>query len=196
LRTPDPDLHRRRSAEIVAAATRAFLAKGFHATSMQDVAREAGVSMGLLYRYFADKAALIAAAAAVDRAAVISEIEGLAAAARPAKAVRRLALQLIETSREAGYVELIAEVAAEACRNPAVASVLREDGAMVRQALVSALEAQKAAGRIRRNADLEAFAVLFLTSIDAIALHAQLEPSLDVEALLDAFAPAIDTLLA
>lgn len=48
-----------RRAEIVAAARRCFSRDGFHQTSMPDIAREAGVSVGAPYRYFAGKEELI-----------------------------------------------------------------------------------------------------------------------------------------
>jgi AcrR family transcriptional regulator len=44
-----------RVASILAAAARAFAGGGFAATSMEDVAREAGVTKLILYRHFATK---------------------------------------------------------------------------------------------------------------------------------------------
>lgn len=46
---------------LVDAARRSFVDNGLHATSMADIAREAGVSDGLLYRYFESKRALLEA---------------------------------------------------------------------------------------------------------------------------------------
>jgi AcrR family transcriptional regulator len=46
----------RRSRErVLEAALRLFAEKGYEATTMRDVAREAGASLGLAYRYFASK---------------------------------------------------------------------------------------------------------------------------------------------
>jgi AcrR family transcriptional regulator len=59
----------RRSArreQILAAATRAFAGSGFAATSLDEVAAEAGVSRVILYRHFASKADLYRAV--LDRA--------------------------------------------------------------------------------------------------------------------------------
>src|SRR4051794_502051 len=44
-----------RRRDIVAAATRVFAARGYHATRMEDVAVELGISKGLLYASFATK---------------------------------------------------------------------------------------------------------------------------------------------
>jgi AcrR family transcriptional regulator len=48
-----------RRAQIVAAARRCFARDGFHQTSMPDIAREAGVSVGAPYRYFPSKEEII-----------------------------------------------------------------------------------------------------------------------------------------
>ncbi|MFJ8818725.1 TetR/AcrR family transcriptional regulator [Amycolatopsis thermoflava] len=48
-----------RRAEIVAAARRCFSRDGFHQTSMPAIAKEAGVSVGAPYRYFASKEEII-----------------------------------------------------------------------------------------------------------------------------------------
>lgn len=50
-----------RPAEILAAALQLFSEKGFSAARMEDVARRAGVSKGVIYLYFADKTALLKA---------------------------------------------------------------------------------------------------------------------------------------
>ena len=54
-----PRMRRRaRRDQILAAATRAFARSGFAATSLDDVAREAGISRVILYRHFESKADL------------------------------------------------------------------------------------------------------------------------------------------
>lgn len=49
------------SVAILGAAEEAFAESGLHATRMDDIAARAGVSVGTLYNYFADKSALLAA---------------------------------------------------------------------------------------------------------------------------------------
>lgn len=54
---------RQRSNDILEAARRQFEAKGFLNTTLQDVAREAEISVGLIYRYFLSKEDIFAALA-------------------------------------------------------------------------------------------------------------------------------------
>src|SRR6201984_1176274 len=58
---PEPALDRR--AQILDAALVCFALRGFHQTSMHDISAEAGISVGLIYRYFANKEAVISAMA-------------------------------------------------------------------------------------------------------------------------------------
>jgi len=50
---------RRRRAEILHAALRAFRDKGYHATTLEDIADQLGVRKAALYHYFPDKEALL-----------------------------------------------------------------------------------------------------------------------------------------
>ena len=76
---PEPRFHRRkedRPQEITEAALAAFAEKGYAATRVDDVARRAGVSKGLLYLYFKTKEELFKA---VIRSFVVPRIEALTA---------------------------------------------------------------------------------------------------------------------
>src|SRR3954452_4745458 len=52
-----------RPTQILDAAIVCFARRGFHLTSMHDISAEAGISVGLIYRYFQNKEAVIAAMA-------------------------------------------------------------------------------------------------------------------------------------
>src|SRR6201982_3303696 len=52
-----------RRSQILDAALICFAKRGFHQASMHDISAEAGVSVGLIYRYFQNKEAVIAAMA-------------------------------------------------------------------------------------------------------------------------------------
>src|SRR3981081_3974129 len=57
----DPSLDRR--TQILNAALVCFAKRGFHQASMHDISAEAGISVGLIYRYFENKEAVISAMA-------------------------------------------------------------------------------------------------------------------------------------
>ncbi len=69
---------RRRRAEILHAALRAFRAKGYHATTLDDIAAHLGIRNTALYHYFPDKEAILFACHQES----LAEVERILAEAR------------------------------------------------------------------------------------------------------------------
>jgi AcrR family transcriptional regulator len=59
MRTLDPSAHAHVRGHILAAARRLFATRGYHATSMNEVARSAGMAKAALYHYFKGKHAML-----------------------------------------------------------------------------------------------------------------------------------------
>jgi AcrR family transcriptional regulator len=74
--------YRARREEIIAAAGRAFLAKGYRATSFRDIADAVGVDRASLYYYFESKHELFRAATTVAVTRNIAEAEAIARSAQ------------------------------------------------------------------------------------------------------------------
>jgi TetR/AcrR family transcriptional regulator, transcriptional repressor of aconitase len=68
-----------RRTQVLDAARRCFVRDGFHATSMADVCREAGVSAGVAYLYFRGKDDIIAAIAEQNLDGIVQAARRLAA---------------------------------------------------------------------------------------------------------------------
>jgi AcrR family transcriptional regulator len=62
-------------AHILEAAAKTFAAKGFHGTTVKEVAQEAGIATGTIYNYFENKEALLMGIFAQMRAQVMQEAE-------------------------------------------------------------------------------------------------------------------------
>src|ERR1700730_2577542 len=111
----EPALDRR--TQILEAALVCFARKGFHLTSMHDISAEAGISVGLIYRYFQNKEAVISAMA--DRHK--KEIGDLLERARLAPTLLE-SLEILFTAHccEEAQVQsaFIVDLYAEASRNP------------------------------------------------------------------------------
>jgi len=119
-----PSLDRR--AQILEAAVVCFAKHGFHQASMHDISTEAGISVGLIYRYFQNKEAVIAAMA--DRHK--SEISDLLERAGQAPSLLE-ALEILFTAHcceDSPKVlsAFVVDLYAEASRNPAVADLVRD----------------------------------------------------------------------
>ncbi|WP_338563188.1 helix-turn-helix domain-containing protein [Erwinia sp. E_sp_B04_7] len=112
--------HRQRQDEIVAAGRRCFRQSGFHGASMAQLATEARLSVGQIYRYFTSKDAIIEEIVKRIIDARLIHIEETATAINLPKLLAwRYAL---DEDDEA----LMMEVAAEATRNPVVARMMVE----------------------------------------------------------------------
>jgi AcrR family transcriptional regulator len=73
----------KKRARILGAATRAFMARGYRGTSIDEVAREAGVAKGTVYLYYPSKAVLLAHAIALEKKALLGRFEPLLTGAIP-----------------------------------------------------------------------------------------------------------------
>ena len=58
-RVADPKLVAKRLPQIINAAIQQFGKNGFHSTTIQDIAKNAGISIGMIYQYVSDKEELL-----------------------------------------------------------------------------------------------------------------------------------------
>ncbi|MFB7863169.1 MULTISPECIES: TetR/AcrR family transcriptional regulator [unclassified Streptomyces] len=120
-----------RRRQILDGAARCFARNGFHATSMQDVLAEAGLSAGAVYRYFRGKDELIAAIADEAFAGIRSAFEEASRAVPPPTpdvllgAVLRLFLEeRIPGADRTAFGRLILQVWSETLRDERLAATL------------------------------------------------------------------------
>ena len=135
-----------RRSQILDAALVCFAKRGFHQTSMHDISGEAGISVGLIYRYFENKEAVISAMAARHK----EEIQQMLERARQAPTLLE-SLEILFTAHccenEPRLISaFVVDLYAEASRNPHVADLVRDvlETAMggVRDLIARAPEAQ------------------------------------------------------
>jgi AcrR family transcriptional regulator len=88
-RPVDRTLAARRRSDLLAAAAGAFARRGFDRTEVDEIAEEAGVSKGTVYRYFPSKEALFLASVDGGMRALTASVN--AAAARAADPLERMA---------------------------------------------------------------------------------------------------------
>ncbi|MBD2164970.1 TetR/AcrR family transcriptional regulator [Calothrix membranacea FACHB-236] len=85
--------------QILKAAMELFFSKGYHATSIDDVAKTAKISKGLLYHYFKGKEDLIAALVDIRLQDLLFVMEAAAAKPTPAEQIRHIAEGALEDVR-------------------------------------------------------------------------------------------------
>lgn len=116
----DIPLADQRSSEILDSARRAFAEKGFDGASMQDLAREAGMSVGNFYRYFPSKAAIVEALIALDMAEMEQDFAAILSNPDPMQALRATIAQRISGNDCKTDGKIWAEITAAALRKPEI----------------------------------------------------------------------------
>src|SRR5436853_5229663 len=114
-----------RRSQILQAAMLCFAKHGFHQASMHDISAEAGISVGLIYRYFPSKEAVISTMAEQHK----EEIHDVFERARQAPTLLE-SLEILFTAHcceDAPQVvsAFVVDLYAEAARNPQMADLVR-----------------------------------------------------------------------
>jgi AcrR family transcriptional regulator len=179
-----------RRGRILDAAELCFARTGFHRATMQDIATEAGVSLGALYVYFESKEALIAGIAERDRAKFHRELAGLADAPDLVAALGKLGEHY--TIEEPVYKRVLCiEIGAEATRNEAVGDIYRTVDRDVMDAFTQLFERARQEGRIAPVLDSRTLSMVIGVIGDGMFWRRALDPQFDAKTLM----PAIMMLL-
>ena len=180
----DPEARRK---HILEATARCVRRSGFHGASMADIAAEAKLSVGIIYRYFANKEAIIEAIVAADLAdlrAKFAEFAGV-----PDDKVLDTLLDGLEQALEHKYTPdtaaLAIEVLAEAARNPRVAAMVADADAQERElgrGLCRRLCDPLTPGSI--PVDIDARSEILAAMFDGVMMRVISNPGLDRAALV------------
>lgn len=175
-RVSDDHLTARR-AQILEAARVCFLTKGLHSTSMQDLIREAGLSVGAVYRYFKSKNEIINAIAESIAGTIAARIQQIADQDPPVPLPEAMeqVLDLIEGQvGEGGNFPLAVQVWSEASLDPAVGDIVRERYAAMLDAFVTLAEGARARGELPPGADPQAVGSVLFSLVPGYALQRML----------------------
>lgn len=160
-----PEHSRARRQQILDAARTAFLRDGFHATSMQDIQREAGLSAGAIYLYFPSKNEIVTGIAA-DALATISAVFTMPPPDERAPDLDSLVDQFLEAAErlrnDTHIFPLIIQVWAEALRNPPLLAQLTALFGEVKGRLIQMLASSQASGGIDPDVDPETLAMALI----------------------------------
>ena len=148
-----------RRAQILSAARTCFANAGFKATSVDDIAAEAGVSVGLLYRIFGSKTAIVEAIILEQVEAQIAEAFEIISTSPKSGVDRAKVLRSFEGgTADMQKLALIFEIAAEACRNRELREFMQGRRAELYATLIERLTAsgmdRKTAERMFAELDL------------------------------------------
>jgi AcrR family transcriptional regulator len=181
---------------ILCAALKCFIEQGFHAASMANIADVAQMSVGLIYRYFANKQAIVLAI--VER-----QLEEKRALIRQLQSSAQLTDDLVKAFASwcvpgpgSMSVALFLEMSAEATRNPEIAAALLRSDASTRAEFQDWLCRSREQGGMQMSREVAATRALSMRLIvDGLTLRAAREPGLDLEHLRRTLKEQIEPLL-
>ncbi|MHB8395313.1 MAG: TetR/AcrR family transcriptional regulator [Candidatus Dormibacteria bacterium] len=182
---------------ILEGATRAFARSGLQGTSVPDIATECGISVGLLYRYFASKAELYTA---ICTAQTMAEAEGLrlqlAEISDPELWLDHAIDFYLNRLSADGGASLLLGAMAEAGGNPVVRRSLQLRQQLIGDFIRSFIRTRIGAGRLPPEVPLEDYAKGISMLLDgAVAEWAVAGPDFDFEAVRRAIRELVNVLL-
>jgi len=147
-----------RREQILAAAWKCFHSRGIHATSMEQIIRESGLSAGAVYLYFKGKEALILSAIGTQMTAVREQVLPLLEKdepATPTEFIQEVTESIARFTSRKG-IDLNAVILmcwSEAQTNPKVKSLIRSYQKDYRKSLSKLVERWQKKGLIEAKAD-------------------------------------------
>lgn len=174
-------------ARILDAARACFAERGFHGASIANIAQAAGISQGLIYRYFTNKAAIVHAIVDEQRARRGETLAGITSCEALVDVVIRK-LQNWRERRRASEDDfdptLFLEITAEATRDADVAAVLAEHERSIWIDLTELLRRSvEARGLSLSPAALQQRTLVLRCLLDGMVLNWVRDPTIDAEQL-------------
>jgi AcrR family transcriptional regulator len=160
--------------QILRAARRCFLRDGFHATSMQDLFAESGLSSGAVYRYFASKDEMIVAIAGENMRDVVAMTRTFATQ-QPGRSLGAVLADVLDlaAAKQAqdgdGGLALLAW--SEALRNPSLAAQFNRLLGEMRAGLADVVRDHQSSGDLPPDVAADAVAAVLLAIVPGYILQ-------------------------
>ncbi|GAB0103353.1 TetR/AcrR family transcriptional regulator [Nocardia sp. JMUB6875] len=184
-RVSEEHLERRRQ-QILDAAQTCFARKGLHATTMQDVFAESGLSAGAVYRYFKSKDDIIAALtteASTELHATLFEAVHSDPLPTPAELIRTVAEAIVQLSAPGGPVHLIPQAWSLALTDPNIGDYVRTTLGGIRRLWQDYALRMRDIGWLPPDSDTDAVAKTMLGILPGFILQHLIMGDVDPETL-------------
>jgi AcrR family transcriptional regulator len=194
---PARELSGDKASRIVDAMRLSVATRGIAGSTFDQVAREAGVSRGLLHYYFGTKERLLVEVVRRECEVRIERLELGIAGAKSADDVMAVLVQSFEDflGEPPTDVAMFYEIMALAQRNQDIATEVAELGRRTRTHMAQALRAKGEAGVLGLRADPDVVATFLFALADGVAIRRLTEPDLDIGPVVEQSVTAARALL-
>lgn len=164
-----PEYKEKAKDRIVEVAHEVFSKKGYHDTTMDDIAEQLGVSKGALYQYFESKEDLYRA---ILNAGFHNLTDLLRSTATSAGSYAEACQAFFDSlTKDVSSLGHSFEVISEASRNPALAKVVRENYSETIKVIEDCLEGWRKEGALRRDVDIHLLAEGLVAFYDGLMVY-------------------------
>ena len=168
--------------QILDAAWSCFARRGYHQTTMQDIATDAGISAGAIYRYYASKEAVLAAITERNTARYAELLADIQSESNTAMdvldAIGQTMLATFEDPLFETNTRLDIEIRPETLRNDVLRERARQQLEFWRQSLVVLLKEARENGELRKDIDIDTFVVLAISAYEGLRGWGLIDPAI------------------
>lgn len=159
--------------KILDAATKCFISKGLHQTSMRDIAGEAKMSLGGMYRYFKSKNDIILKFVKQSNAEIVEAIEYLSNAKNYKKALLNVMHEIWKDIIEGQEIGLYLEVMSEAIRNEKVGKIIKKENS--EKLLAKSIKDAAETGKVNLKLSPAMTALTIMSSLESAGYYHALD---------------------
>ncbi|MRD71894.1 TetR family transcriptional regulator [Rhodocyclus tenuis] len=198
--TPTSDTTRAdmRKAQVLKAANECFRRQGFHNTSIVQISKAAGMSVGHIYHYFENKEAIIAGIVEQDLLQILMFCQRIRKGSGGGDLIEAIVndVDYLEQDLNDQNIPLTLEIVAEAARNPNVARIIQDADETARLRFRELLaEALKLRGLELSERDIEGPLEVLLAFFEGFAIRIIRNPGLAPNTCLPALRSVVRHLL-
>lgn len=172
-----PDHTQERRRQILRAAMTCFARRGFHPTTMNDISAEAEISVGLIYRYFDSKDAVIKVMATEHLEDLREVLKQARAAPTLFEALEIIAVCHCEEQPEHVHAAFVADLYAEAARNEHVRALVRDVTHFFTNSVADLIAGSEEAGTTPAGLDPKRAAEIIVDSLRGMMMRAIVDSS-------------------
>jgi len=182
-KVPEAYLKARRT-EILEAAAKCFMEKGFHSTSMQDIYEAVNLSPGAVYNYFSSKEEIVIATLKAYNEWSISSLESVISENPNESMINiiRFWLSLLKQTDISKSFSVQLDFYAEATRNRSIREAVLENQDATHVKLIECIEQHQQAGEFNAKLDPLSIARAIMGMVFGIMIHKSLDPEVDLDA--------------
>lgn len=175
--------------QILSAATSCFRERGIKATTMQEIAKRAGISVGIFYNYFDGKDAIIDEFAQREVARLAREIDEIVNGRVSLEEQRRQFRESLRKQLAVQRARVKIEIIEEAARNGSMGDIVKRSDAQVRE-LIKKMHRSRASADVS-DEEIEVMVEMDMALVDGMAFRLIAHPELDVDRMINAIVKTV-----